>query len=79
MFVEEMSQPLRKFVLLCFACVSIALPALATVPSPKALLGVEPGEWHLRHDQIEMYFNALAVAKPNQTKLQVIGDRKSVV
>lgn len=73
MFVEEMSQPLRKFVLLCFACVSIALPALATVPSPKALLGVEPGEWHLRHDQIEMYFNALAVAKPNQTKLQVIG------
>lgn len=60
---------------LCFMLQSYATTATTAqpVPTPKQLLGVEPGEWHLRHDQIEHYFTALAAARPAQTQLEVIG------
>ncbi|MBW2277344.1 MAG: zinc carboxypeptidase, partial [Deltaproteobacteria bacterium] len=32
------------------------------VPTPASVLGFEPGEWHVRHDQLERYLRTLAAA-----------------
>ncbi|MEM6456731.1 MAG: M14 family zinc carboxypeptidase, partial [Acidobacteriota bacterium] len=37
------------------------------VPSPAAVLGIRLGEWHLRHDQVVHYIEALAAASPRLT------------
>jgi len=43
------------------------------VPSPAQFLGFAPGQWHVRHDQIEYYFRELAKSQPDRAQLQVIG------
>lgn len=43
------------------------------VPTPEAFFGFDVGEWHLRPDQIEHYFRAVAAAAPERAKLEVIG------
>ncbi len=43
------------------------------VPTPDAFFGFEVGEWHLRPDQIEHYFRALAAAAPERAKFEVFG------
>lgn len=35
-----------------------------TIPSPAAFLGFEPGEWHVRHDQVVAYMRHLAELSP---------------
>jgi hypothetical protein len=47
--------------------------ASSEVPSPAQFLGFAPGQWHVRHDQIEYYFRELAKAQPERAQLQVIG------
>ena len=35
-----------------------------SVPTPRSVLGSEVGEWHVRHDQLVQYMEALAAASP---------------
>lgn len=44
----------------------------STLPSPQQSLGFNVGDWHVRHDQIQRYFEQLAAASP-RTSLEVIG------
>lgn len=44
----------------------------SALPSPQQVLGVNVGDWHLRHDQIQRYLEQLAKASPRVT-LEVIG------
>ena len=44
----------------------------STLPSPEQALGFAVGEWHVRHDQIQRYFEQLAAASP-RAQLEVIG------
>lgn len=53
------------------ACASHAV--LANVPSPQQFFGFEKGEWHLRHDQIQHYFQTLA-GSSDKALLEVIGN-----
>lgn len=39
----------------------------AAIPSPKTFLGFEPGEWHVRHDQVVAYMRHLAELSPRVT------------
>lgn len=39
-------------------------PYLETIPTPKSSLGYQVGEWHVRPEQIERYFIALANSSP---------------
>ncbi|CAM3930361.1 M14 family zinc carboxypeptidase [Rheinheimera salexigens] len=61
-----------------FSCLSIAQIQYApqaekpSLPSPKQVLGFEVGQWHVRHDQIQNYFEQLA-EKSDRTQLEVIG------
>lgn len=43
------------------------------IPTPKQIIGHEPGEWHVTHDKLVMYMKALAAANPQRIKLQVTG------
>lgn len=36
----------------------------SSIPSPQTFLGFEPGEWHVRHDQVVAYFHRLAELSP---------------
>ncbi|MCB9891491.1 MAG: hypothetical protein H6833_07580 [Planctomycetes bacterium] len=42
------------------------------IPTPREVLGWDVGEWHVRHDQIVTYFEALAKAS-KRMQLQTIG------
>ncbi len=42
------------------------------VPTPEAVIGHEVGEWHVRHDQLVRYAEALAAASP-RVALEVTG------
>lgn len=69
---------MRKFTLSVLITTSLLLPQLqaqstAVVPAPAAILGFEPGQWHVRHDQIEAYLRAAAAAAPERTQFEVIG------
>lgn len=44
----------------------------STLPSPQQVLGFHVGDWHLRHDQMQRYFEQLSAAS-NRTQLEVIG------
>jgi hypothetical protein len=44
----------------------------STLPSPQQVLGFNVGDWHIRHDQIQRYFEQLAAAS-TRTQLEVIG------
>ncbi|WP_233009883.1 M14 family zinc carboxypeptidase [Rheinheimera faecalis] len=46
--------------------------SMATPQSPEQFFGYPVGEWHLRHDQIQMYFQQLA-AGSDQAQLEIIG------
>ena len=46
--------------------------AMAQPQSPAQFLGFQSGDWHLRHDQIQMYFQQLA-ASSDKARLEVIG------
>lgn len=46
--------------------------SMATPQSPQQFFGYPVGEWHLRHDQIQMYFQQLA-ATSDKAQLEVIG------
>jgi len=39
----------------------------ANIPTPKSVLGYQIGEWHVSHDQVLMYFRALAAASDRVT------------
>jgi hypothetical protein len=53
------------------------LPAGVTynslVPEPKTVIHHEVGEWHVTHDRLVDYMNAVAAAAPDRIKLQVMG------
>jgi len=44
----------------------------STLPSPQQVLGFNVGDWHLRHDQMQHYFEQLSAASP-RAQLEVIG------
>ncbi|WP_233079590.1 M14 family zinc carboxypeptidase [Rheinheimera soli] len=46
--------------------------SMAAPQSPQQFFGYPVGEWHLRHDQIQMYFQQLATAS-DKAQLEVIG------
>lgn len=46
--------------------------SMAAPQSPQQFFGYPLGEWHLRHDQIQMYFQQLATAS-DKAQLEVIG------
>jgi hypothetical protein len=63
--------------LLIVSCKSLATTYVPTVtdstlPLPQQTLGFNVGDWHVRHDQIQRYFEQLAAASP-RTALEVIG------
>jgi hypothetical protein len=43
-----------------------------SLPSPQQVLGFSVGDWHVRHDQIQRYFEQLTAASP-RAQLEVIG------
>ncbi|WNO59809.1 M14 family zinc carboxypeptidase [Rheinheimera sp. MMS21-TC3] len=61
-----------------FSCLSVAQIQYApkaenpSMPSPKQVLGFEVGQWHVRHDQIQHYFEQLA-EKSSRAQLEIIG------
>lgn len=44
----------------------------ATIPTPESVLGWEVGDWHVSHDKLVHYMQALAAASP-RVSLKVIG------
>ena len=42
------------------------------VPTPESFFGFEPGEWHLRHDQLVAYMQQLAAVSP-RVSAEIIG------
>jgi hypothetical protein len=44
----------------------------ATVPTPESVLGWEIGDWHVSHDKLVQYLQALAAASP-RVSIRVIG------
>jgi len=44
----------------------------AAVPRPEEVLGYQVGQWHVRHDQVVAYMQALAQASP-RVRLETIG------
>jgi hypothetical protein len=43
------------------------------VPTPEQFFGVKVGEWHLRHDQVVAYAQALAAAVPERLRIEEMG------
>lgn len=43
------------------------------IPKPKDIIYHEPGEWHITHDRLVNYMQAIAAAAPNRVKLEVMG------
>ncbi len=44
-----------------------------SIPKPAAIIYHEPGEWHVTHDRLVNYMQAIAAAAPNRVKLEVMG------
>jgi len=44
----------------------------ADIPTPESVLGYQVGDWHVRHDQLVMYFKALAKSS-DRVSVKVIG------
>ncbi len=42
------------------------------IPTPKSIIGHEVGEWHVTHDKLVYYMQAIA-ASSNRVKLQILG------
>ena len=42
------------------------------IPTPESILGYQVGDWHIRHDQLVMYFKALAKSS-DRVSVKVIG------
>ena len=42
------------------------------VPTPESVLGWEVGDWHVRHDQLVQYMQAVAAASP-RVSLEITG------
>lgn len=43
------------------------------IPKPAAVIYHEPGEWHVTHDRLVNYMQAIAAAAPNRVKLEQMG------
>lgn len=43
------------------------------VPTPEQFFGFKVGEWHLRHDQVVAYAQALAAAVPERLRIEEMG------
>ncbi|WEK35723.1 MAG: M14 family metallopeptidase [Candidatus Pseudobacter hemicellulosilyticus] len=43
------------------------------IPKPKDIIYHEPGEWHVTHDRLVNYMQALATAAPGRIKLETMG------
>src|SRR5688572_19718318 len=43
------------------------------IPKPKDIIYHEPGEWHVTHDRLVNYMQAVAAAAPNRVKLERMG------
>ena len=43
------------------------------IPKPKDIIYHEPGEWHVTHDRLVNYMQAIAAAAPNRVKPEVMG------
>jgi len=43
------------------------------IPTPKQIIYHQPGEWHVTHDRLVSYMNALAAAAPDRIKLETMG------
>lgn len=43
------------------------------IPKPAAIIYHEPGEWHVTHDRLVNYMQAIAAAAPNRVKLETMG------
>jgi len=43
------------------------------IPTPKDVIFHEPGEWHVTHDRLVNYMNAIAAAAPDRVKLETMG------
>src|SRR5688572_2173649 len=44
-----------------------------SIPKPRDIIYHEPGEWHVTHDRLVNYMQAIAAAAPNRVKLEVMG------
>lgn len=44
----------------------------SAIPTPKSIIGHEVGEWHITHDKLVYYMQAIA-ASSNRVKLQILG------
>ncbi|THU32032.1 zinc carboxypeptidase [Niastella caeni] len=45
----------------------------SAIPKPKDIIYHEPGEWHVTHDRLVNYMQAIAAAAPNRVKLEHMG------
>lgn len=45
----------------------------AAIPTPKQVIHHEVGEWHVTHDRLVNYMQAIAAAAPDRVKLQTMG------
>lgn len=43
------------------------------IPKPATIIYHEPGEWHVTHDRLVHYMQAIAAAAPNRVKMEVMG------
>ncbi|MFL5747428.1 MAG: M14 family zinc carboxypeptidase [Niastella sp.] len=43
------------------------------IPKPKDIIYHEPGEWHVTHDRLVNYMQAIAKAAPDRVKLELMG------
>ncbi|HEX6428717.1 MAG TPA: M14 metallopeptidase family protein [Niastella sp.] len=43
------------------------------IPKPKDIIYHEPGEWHVTHDRLVNYMQAIATAAPNRVKMERMG------
>ena len=43
------------------------------VPTPEQFLGWQPGDWHLRSDQVVAYLQAVAAVAPDRVKFEIMG------
>lgn len=70
-----MKTSLLSILLLCFSLIGNSQPDLSTylptsfeyneqIPTPKSILGYQPGEWHVSHDQMVSFMRAMAAASP---------------
>ncbi len=67
-----------SLLLVCFSLMAKSQPDLSTylptsfeyndqVPTPKSILGYQPGEWHVSHDQMVSFMRTMASSSPRIT------------